>query len=320
MNQNKIVTINGHRYDAHTGMPLDPVSAPKQPVAKRPTAATTIHSTTQKSKTLVRRATKKPVTAKPVTPLNARPARRSMDIARSSKITRFAPATESKTTEPKSAIKKAVLQASDIPASTHPVVAKALASAKKPAVVAPAYKPAKEIKEEAIAAAIAKPGVKPEKVSFRRKHPRVLSITAICLVIVVLAGYITYLNMPNLSVAVAASQVGIDAKYPDYRPDGYSIDGPVTFGDSAVTINFKANTGNTKFTFKQTRSSWDSSAVLDNIVHKQVGEDYITSQVGGLTIYSFKGNAAWVNGGILYTITGDAPLSSDQIRRIATSL
>ena len=169
-------------------------------------------------------------------------------------------------------------------------------------------KSSKDIKNEAIASAIAKPSSKNQKAAGKKKRSRYVNITAICLVIIMLAGYITYINMPNLSVAVAASQVGIAAKYPDYRPDGYRVDGPVTFSDSdaSVTINFKANTGTGKFAFKQTRSSWDSSAVLDNIVRKKVGEEYITSQVGGLTIYSYSGDAAWVNGGILYTIDGIA--------------
>ena len=37
--------------------------------------------------------------------------------------------------------------------------------------------------------------------------------------------------MPTLSVRVAASQAGIDASYPSYRPDGYALNGPVTYGD-----------------------------------------------------------------------------------------
>jgi len=167
---------------------------------------------------------------------------------------------------------------------------------------------------------MAKPPVKRAKKSFFKRHPRAISILSISVLVALIAAYITYVNMPNLSVRIASSQAGIAAKYPEYRPDGYSLDGPVTFSDGEVTVNFKANTGSNKFTFKQTKSSWDSSAVLDNIVHKKVGEQYLTSQEHGITIYSYNGNAAWVNAGILYTIDGNAPLSSDQIRRIATSL
>lgn len=318
MNQDKIVTINGHRYDAQTGLPLDKPNISKQSPVENPTSATTIHSAAQRSKTLVRRAIKKPV--KSMISQIRKPVGRTMDIARSSRISRFAPAVEKPVMQ--TAPKKVAPRNIDIPATPHPIVSRALAKTKKLEAAVPAPKTAKQIKNEAIASAMAKPVAKNQKDNFQKRHPRFLSITGLCLIIVILAGYITYLNMPNLSVAVAASQAGIAAKYPDYRPDGYSVDGPVTFSDSdgSVTINFKANTGTGKFSFKQARSSWDSSAVLDNIVRKKVGEEYITSQVGGLTIYSYSGDAAWVNGGILYTIDGDAPLSSDQIRRIATSL
>ncbi len=309
MNQNKIVTINGQRYDAQTGLPITP--SPVAQLAKKASASSSIHTSTQKSQTLLRRATKKPAGHSVPRPLKT--VGRTMDIARSSKITRFAPRT---TEVPK---KPNTHQAStDIPASTHPIVSRALASiAPTPA---PVQKGAKDIKNDAIAAALAKPSAKHRKKNFISKHPRGISIVGISILIVLIGGYITYINMPNLSVSIASAQAGISAKYPDYHPDGYSLDGPVTFSDGQVTIKFKANTGSDNFTLKQTKSSWDSSAVLDNIVRKAAGEQYLTSQQHGITIYTYNGNAAWVNGGILYTINGNAPLSSDQISRIAISM
>ena len=125
--------------------------------------------------------------------------------------------------------------------------------------------------------------------------------------------------MPSLSVRIASIQAGISATYPEYSPNGYSLNGPVQFSDNEVVINFRANTGNTKFVIKQSKSSWDSSAVKNKVSNDSKGE-FITTEEKGLTIYTYNGNASWVNGGILYAITGDAPLSGDQIRRIATSL
>lgn len=308
MEKNKIVTINGQRYDAQTGLPVAPTRTTDSPL-KKTSSSSSVHAATQKSRTLIRRVAKKP--AKP----SARPTRptgRTMDIARSSKITRFAPRTPAQPA-------KTAKESPDLPPSTHPIVSRALSN-QKPATVAPVQKPAKDIKDEAIAAAMAKPAVKHRKKSFLKKHPRALSILSLSVAVALIGAYLTYVNMPNLSVKIASSRAGIAAQYPEYRPDGYSLDGPVTFSDGEVTIKFKANTGSNKFTLKQTKSSWDSSAVLDNIVRKKAGEQYLTSQERGITIFSYNGNAAWVNNGILYTIEGDAPLSSDQIRRIATGL
>lgn len=59
--------------------------------------------------------------------------------------------------------------------------------------------------------------------------------------------------------------------------------------------------------------------MLDNYVNKQT-ENYLTYQEQGLTIFSFDNKAAWVNGGLLYSVEGNAQLSSEQILRLATSL
>lgn len=310
MDKTKIVTINGQRYDAHTGMPINPAK-PLQDTAKA-TSAAGIHGAPQKSQTLVRRATKKPI-ASPA----SRPTRtpgRSMDIARSGKISRFAPHPVKLTAK--------VAPIPDTPAAIHPSIRKInkFHAAKQTSVTLQPPKLAKDIKQEAIAAALAKPIVKATKKSFFKRNPHFINIFSISVVIIILGGYFTYLNIPNWSVHVAAGQAGINATYPEYRPDGYSLDGPVTFNDGQVTIDFAANTGSSKFSLKQSKSSLDSSAVLDSIVRKKVGDKYITNQERGLTIYTYDGNATWVNAGILYSIEGNAPLSSEQIRRIATSL
>ena len=85
-------------------------------------------------------------------------------------------------------------------------------------------------------------------------------------------------------------------------------------------MNFKATTSDANFSVNQSKSSWDSDAVLDNYVTPKAGSSYMPYTERGLTIYTYNNSAAWVNGGILYTVEGNAPLSSEQIRRIATSL
>lgn len=307
MAQDKIVIINGRRYDAKTGLPL--ANVPKRPT-KPSVDSRNVHSLPQRSKTLVRKIAKKPTRQNTATSPNQRLGR-VMDIAKSSKISRFAStAKPAQQTVSKPATK-------DIEPQKHPIVQKAIA---KSNTNKPALKTPKEIKNDAISAALAKPQTATHKKSFFVRHPKSITIIVVSAIIALLGGYLTYVNMPNLSVKFASLRAGIEASYPEYHPDGYSIDGPVSYSDGEVVIKFKANTGSSKFVIKQTESTWDSSAVLDNIVKKKAGGDYITSQERGLTIYTYGGNGAWVNGGILYTIEGDAPLSIEQIRRIATSM
>jgi hypothetical protein len=279
------------------------------------TNATSVHSLAQKSQTLYRRATQKPVAhgAQLV-----RKVGRSMDIARSKSISHFAQhtlLTPAKQTTAK--------QNPDVGPVKHPLatkVEKARSSITAPTAKTIATKPAKLIKEEAIAEALKKPSEKPNKPNIFKRHAKFISTFGASIILLAIIGYSTYFFIPSISVRVASAQAGINATYPEYHPDGYSLNGPVSYSDGEVTINFHANTGSTKFAIKQSKSSWDSTA-LKNEVDKDSNSMVInTTEEHGLTIYTYNNTVTWVNGGILYTITGDAPLSSDQIRRIATSL
>jgi hypothetical protein len=310
MQANKTVTINGRVYDAVTGLPLETKAAPKPVVKPSPTKTTkhveakAVHASPERSHTLHRRAAKKSTLVK-----RPKPGQR-MDISRSSKVARFAP-------HPVAADIKKVAETPDIKPKTHPMVTRAMAKTSQPQPSVTS----KQVKEAAIAAALAKPTVKPAKQKrFKFEWSRRFTIVTAFFVVLILGALLTYFNMPSLSVGFASAQAGIKATYPEYRPDGYSLDQPVTFSDGEVTLKFASNSGSGDFTITQTRSSWDSSAVLDNVVKKANGDDYTTTQERGLTIYSYDSTAVWVNGGILYKIVSNAPLSGEQIRHIATSL
>lgn len=322
MQANKTVEINGRLYDAVTGLPVDKSTKTKEkPIApaivkKRAAevAAQSIHTQTQRSQTLHRRAAKKTVPA-----VIKRPkAGQHMDITRSSKVAKFAP-------HPVAAPVKTSVSTPDIAPKPHPLAARAHARIAKPVVSAPVAKTSKQVKDEAISKALSTPIAKPGKTGKKdRKFTfhwsrRFTIITAIFGVLII-GAYLTWVNIPSISVGFAASQAGIEATYPQYKPDGYHLSQPVTYSDGTVTLQFKSNSDDSKYSVTQTRSSWDSSAVLTNIVKKAAGDNYITTQESGLTIYSYDNNATWVNGGILYTIESDAPLSGEQIRHIATSL
>ena len=345
MPNNKTITINGRAYDAVTGLPIServydqvsrvpnkdkkPAPAAKKPeevkkqVVKRDsaTAATEVHSQTQRSKTLLRRATKKPAA-----PAKRPTTGRHMDMARSTKISKFAAHPVVAAPAPKAAPTTAIAAKAakpDKPAQIHPVAAKALArtSAAKPAVAQPAT--SKQVKDAAIATALAAPKAKAvkEKKRLKKLHRRLL-ITAAIIVAFAAIIYGVYRFVPAVSVSIASAQAGVEASYPEFVPDGYSLDHPVTFSDGEVALKFTQN-GNKEnnYTITQTRSSWDSSAVLDNVVRPEAGENYITTKERGLTVYSYGNNAAWVNGGVMYVISSSsAPLSGEQIRHIATSL
>lgn len=153
------------------------------------------------------------------------------------------------------------------------------------------------------------------------KQPRrIPSYVGTMMVILLLAGYVAYLNIPSISLKVAANRAGFAASLPS-TPSGYRLNGPIAYSPGQVTINFKSNTDERRFSLVQQPTTWDSVALLENHVTRQ-SEDYSTYQDRGLTIYIYDGNnAAWVNGGKMYIVQAkNASLTSNQILQMASSM
>ncbi len=153
----------------------------------------------------------------------------------------------------------------------------------------------------------------------KRKGGRILLAFATSAACVLALAAIVKVNLPNISVTVAAVQTGVDAKYPNYVPRDFSIHDVYTNG-SAVIIKFDGP-NNQSFTLSEEKSSWDSNALLTNYVKGAYGTAYDTIREQGITVYINHSNAAWVNNGIFYRITADnGVLSKKQIKNIVGSL
>lgn len=348
------LVINGKVYDAATGLAVaapTPVQTVPSPNRARSTDtilpashtavttnrvmrdahhATSAHTHAQKSVTLRRDVLKKPIAK-----THSSASRSKLGaghVQQSEHIRRFAPhpqplaASAAHSPRPKMNDVAAVSQTpSALIAQKHALVAQR----SKPVIKkSETVLNSRALKERLIAERLAQVDTtaQPEHKSsnqrsrFFSSQPRVASLVTASFAVMVLGGYLTYLNMPGLSVRVAAAQADVAASFPDYHPDGYRFNGPVAYAPGQVAINFAANGGTAKYTITEQKSSWDSQAVYDNIVAKTADESYVTNSQQGLTIYTFTGKAAWVNKGILYTVNGDAPLNNEQLLRIAGSL
>ncbi len=317
MKNEKFVLINGRKYDKDTGLPIgNQAKKSKFTDDMKSKTVRVAQIITKKPKALYTHAAQKTFNDIRAPRLKAS---HNLDIAKSNHITHFAPSS-TKTSNLEIKSKKPL----DIKPISHPISEKVnmLRSHHKITQAASVEKSSKVIKEQAITEAINK-SQKPKthKNSFFRRNKKYVNIFTICAAVLIILGFVIYLNMPSISVKVASMQAGIDATFPEYHPDGYSLSGPVSYSNGEVTINFHANSGSGNFVIKQSKSPLDSSALkiqVDKSSNNQTSE----SQEGGLTIFTYNdnNNASWVNGGILYSISGDAKLSSDQIRHIATSL
>lgn len=148
-----------------------------------------------------------------------------------------------------------------------------------------------------------------------------IALALMCASISVAAlAYFININMPNISVRVAAMQTGIDGSYPSYIPRDYSL-ANITSEPNRISLTFHNRQIDASFTLSEEKSSWDSSTLESNYATPNWSKDYTTIREQGLTIFVSGSNAAWVNGGILYKISASGNnLTKKQIRSIATSM
>lgn len=320
----KTISVNGTVYDNETGAPLH-----RERVSQLPDehSARQLHRRVQKSTTLNRRyvrpharITTEAAAHQPM--IHHHTKKQAPTVAQSARVTHFS--------DVKSIKKQPITSAHqpihpDIQPTKHRLVEKAQ---QKTPVKQQTIKIAKtnaQLKHDAIAEAMAKttPKASKKEVKQARKHSktgRFFAVASASMAILFLGACVTYLNMPALSTRVAASQAGIHARYPAYEPSGFSLNGPVAYQQGSVIMKFAAHASPQNYTLAQTRTDWDSTAVLDSYVIPKAGNNYETTTAGGITIHTYKDTAVWVNNNILYTLTGNANLSSSQIQRIATSL
>ncbi len=317
MRSKSTIVINGQNYDAFSGLPIDQAAAKtnkpatdSKPAPSAPTprqSGTSLHRKTQHSATLRRDLLKRPAGE------HDRAAKHTTShahVTKSPLVSRFAAHPETK-----------VRASTASQSSPHVVAAVHQKTVKQKPTSTPAMS-SRELKEHLIRQQLDKAPVKHPPVKKKRtirKPLRVSSVMAACFGIMLLGGYLSYINMPNLSVRVAAAQAGIEAGYPGYIPSGYHFAGPVAYSNGRVLLTFKASGGTNAYQINQQKSNWDSQAVLDNYVAAQTAS-YDINTTQGLTIYTYDNSAAWVNHGVLYTISGDAPLRTEQVLKIATSL
>lgn len=323
MKEQEIVTVNGQSYDKRTGMPVDATSAAaSSPVKSAKESSRTLHSSAQKSTTLrrgpLRQPKKQPAPAeaqKTSASLVTRPQRRSLDIARHPQVKKIAPHPVTNKDDPQ-----------DIAPRTHPhVIAANQRTQQKKTTQAPATRTitTKEVKDSEIARVLAAETNKPKKVSGKKhsilKQKKTIRLSAIVVSILVVVGIAIWMNLPTISVKFASAQADVAAEVPHFIPDGYTLDLPINATDNEVAITFKSRQNDSTFTLKQSKSAWDSNAVRAMVERDSKGQ-FLTTLDRGLTVYTYGGNGAWVNKGILYSISGDARLQKETIMRIANSL
>jgi hypothetical protein len=138
--------------------------------------------------------------------------------------------------------------------------------------------------------------------------------------VLAIAGYGVYQNIPNIMAKVASIQAGFAANLPSYRPSGFSLS-TVGYQPGTVDFNFKSNIDNRKYTISEHSSNWDSETLVSSIVIPTQGTNFKKIMVDGQSIFLYGHNeASWVTNGIWYQVQGDGSLSTNQLIKLAAKL
>lgn len=325
------------------------IAAPK-PKKDRSHHANTVKLTPHKPKkstTLMRHAVKKPSaknskpikTAYPVAhsagngvkpkklahAIDASKIHRATQVQKSTKVHRFGA-----TPKMKAQVKPIVLKPA--PKTGHHTVAAPTPAKRTPATPYNTSRAPIEAKKKRVSAQIKKQNLleqalknavsheQPEHIVKKLSAPkrRLLSSFAVLGAVLVIGSFVMYLNRSSVELQVASVRAGFQASAPA-APVGYQRQ-TASAQDGKVAISFVAPQGNDQFTLTQESSGWDSQTLFDSIIASD-NTNYQAIQSHGRTIYVYDGDkAAWVDGGILYKVSGSAQLDSDQIISLATSM
>ncbi len=324
------IVINGTTYDTASGSPIvlktnpkridgfapmsRPVKQKLKPSHKAAQTSKVVHQTPSRTKTLNRRYVKKPnltsETAPKHHPVKHHPAHhvdsvrlhKALRTSQSPIVTRFAP------TQP-SLQPSAQTTTADAPPIEDLTPSGESAARQAKTLVSR--------KEQLIAEGFEK--VRSHQTASTRKRRRGVTVGTSVASFLIVAGIITYFNIPNIAVKVAASKAGISASMPNYTA-GFHRSGPISYNPGQITLNFTTSVDDRSFAITQKKSLWDSQSLLSNYVTSETSE-YEIFRDRGLTLYIYNGsNATWVDGGIWYTIAGDSRLTPDQLLKIAASM
>lgn len=151
----------------------------------------------------------------------------------------------------------------------------------------------------------------------KRHHSRLMILVVVALLFLAAAGAVTYANRPAIEVRLASSQAGFHASLPK-APTGYALVGAPKSGKGDVILTFASGDSSFKLVQQPTNLTSQSLFTTDEALDTN---SYQTVVAGNALIYRYGGtNAAWVDNGVLYTLTGNAQLSNDQLIALAASL
>lgn len=196
-----------------------------------------------------------------------------------------------------------------------------LAESPRPATARTDVQPAQQNYNSMFEAAIAHATSHQEpKHRATKKHSRgrrALHATIAVIIVLGLGGFAAWTQRGQIELQIASWQAGFDARMPSYALTDYKRSA-IQQEQGGIVVNYQS--GDRHYRISQQPSSWNSQTLLDQDVAGATTEDVETIESKGRIIYIYDNNASWVDGGVRYDITGNAPLTTEDILSIVDSM
>lgn len=158
------------------------------------------------------------------------------------------------------------------------------------------------------------------RVSAKLKSNKLKSVALSALAFLLIGGFITYQNLPTITLALANKDAGISAKIPKGVPSNFAISPKIDRSPGQVVMNFNSRVDDRSFTLTQVKADTTVQSLKD-VIARISDNQYQTYEAGGITLFLSSDNRAdWMDGGMRYNITGKTGFSPDQLAQIASSL
>ena len=344
----QIIEINGHQYDAVSGILLTSDGAISHATAAdhdaqanthfsgiRRAASKTPTKTSEKSKaktahtvkpstTLMRSAVKKPAS----TPIKARhtlpdtlpPIVHTIDAKKSVSSVNYARLERAQSTVRNEKVSR--FHASEKPKgikTQYAHVPLQIAPEKPEETVEPVPAPERtnnplDMFSEALAQASNFVDLKAHSAAYRRRARRYFASMAMGVAaLLAIVGFAAYINSPDLQIRVAGFHAGVSTANIDFDKAGYAYTG-VSATPTKRIIGLSHGTSHYQLTEEAT--NWDGETMIRSIssIHANGSPNYTTVKAGESTVYRFsQTRATWVKNGTWYTLSGDSTVSDSQL-------
>ncbi len=155
------------------------------------------------------------------------------------------------------------------------------------------------------------------------KQHKFMSFSAVLASFVMLAGFLLYMNMPTVALAMASQKSGLAVKSPSSVPKSFYLERNVYATSGQVTMSYKTRSDDRRFSITLLKVDQTKETLKEEIITKTKGQ-YQVYETNSLTLYlstpSNSSAAEWLNNGVRYSIRGNSGMTTEQLASMASAL